>query len=97
MEIDFVLIDRSVVYITERRCCQFFLGVFSGLSSTVFSFIYQDNLLKRTMALWSPKRIENYACIYLIPRLIASYPVSCVRMVRCRHNLNAWNRLITSK
>ena len=44
-----------------------FLGVFSGLSLTVFNFIYQDNLLKRTMALWSPKRRENYACICLIP------------------------------
>ena len=31
MEADFVLIDRGVVV-------KFFLGVFSGLSSTVFSF-----------------------------------------------------------
>ena len=64
MEADFFLIDRGVVV-------KFSLGVFSGLSSTVFSFIYQDNLPKRTMALWSPKR-ENSACIFLIPRLIAS-------------------------
>ena len=38
---------------------KFFLSVFSGLSSTVFSFIYQDNLLKRTMALWSPQLITS--------------------------------------
>ena len=42
---------------------KFLLGVFSGLSLTVFSFIYQDNLLKRTMVYWSPKRRENSACI----------------------------------
>ena len=47
-------------------------SVFSRLSSTVFSFIYQDNLLKRTMALWSPKRRENCACICLIPQPITS-------------------------
>ena len=72
METHFVLIDGGVVYTTERRRRQVFLGVFFGLSSTVFSFIYQDNLLKRAMALWSPKRRENSACIFLIPRLIAS-------------------------
>ena len=38
MEADFVLIDRGVVHSTKRRRRQFFLGVFSGLSSTVFSF-----------------------------------------------------------
>ena len=65
MEADFFLIDRGVVV-------KFSLGVFSGLSSTVFSFVYQDNLLKRAMALWSPKRRENSACICLIPRLIGS-------------------------
>ena len=42
---------------------KFFQGVFSGLSLTVFSFIYQDNLVKRTMVYWSPKRRENCACI----------------------------------
>ena len=36
---------------------KFFPGVFSGLSLTVFSFIYQDNLLKRTMVYWSPNSI----------------------------------------
>ena len=36
----------------------FFLGVFSGLSSTVFSFIYQDYLLKRTMALWTSTQTQ---------------------------------------
>ena len=70
METDFVLIDRGVVYITESRRRQVFLSVFSELSSTVFSFIYQDNLLKRTIALWSPKRRENCACICFIPQLI---------------------------
>ena len=49
-----------------------FLGVFCGLPSTLFSFIYQDNLLKRTTALWSPKRRENCACICLIPQMITS-------------------------
>ena len=72
METDFVWIVRGVVYITESRRRQVFLSVFSGLSSTVFSFIYQDNLLKRTMALWSPKRRENCACICLIPQMITS-------------------------
>ena len=38
----------------------FFLSVFSGLSSTVFSFIYKDSLLKRTMALWSPRGVMPY-------------------------------------
>ena len=42
---------------------KFLLSVFSGLSLTVFSFIYQDNLLKKTMVYWSPKRRENCACI----------------------------------
>ena len=45
METDFVWIVRGVVYTTESRRRQVFLSVFSGLSSTVFSFIYQDNLL----------------------------------------------------
>ena len=49
-----------------------FLGVFCGLPSTEFSFIYQDNLLKRTTELWSPKRRENCACIWLIPQMITS-------------------------
>ena len=55
---------------------KFFLSVFSGLSSTVFSFIYQDNLLKRTMALWSPKRRENSISIQLGEKveLIAKTP-----------------------
>ena len=59
METHFVLIDRGVVYTTERLPRQVFSGCISGLSSTVFNFVYQDNLLKRAIASWSPKRREN--------------------------------------
>ena len=55
--------QRRPLYNWKASSSSFFLGVISGLSLTVFSFIYQDNLLKRTMVYWSPKRRESCACI----------------------------------
>ena len=72
METDFVLIDRGVVHSTKRRRRQVFSGCVFWVVFNSIQFFYQDNLLKRAMALWSPKRRENSACICLIPRLIAS-------------------------
>ena len=72
MEADFVLIDRGVVHSTKRRRRQVFSGCVFWVVFNSIQFFYQDNLLKRAMALWSPKRRENSACICLISRLIAS-------------------------
>ena len=72
MEADFVLIDRGVVHSTKRPRRQVFSGCVFWVVFNSIQFFYPHNLLKRAMALWSPKRRENSACIFLIPRLIAS-------------------------
>ena len=55
--------QRRPLYNWKASSSSFFLGVISGLSLKVFSFIHQDNLLKKTMVYWSQKRRENCACI----------------------------------
>ena len=41
------------------------------LQKSLILFI-QNNLLEKTMALWSPKRRENCACLCMSPQLITS-------------------------
>ena len=45
---------------------------FLGCSQKSFILFIQNNLLKRTMALWSSKKKENCACLCLSPQLISS-------------------------
>ena len=46
---------------------------FLGCLQKPFILFIQNNLLKRTMALWSPKKKkENCACLCLSPQLISS-------------------------
>ena len=56
---------------TRRRRQVFPKCIFWVVFKNLILFI-QDNLLKRTMALWGPKKKENCACLCLSPQLISS-------------------------
>ena len=56
---------------TRRRRQVFPKCIFWVVFKNLILYI-QDNLLKRTMALWGPKEKENCACLCLSPQLISS-------------------------
>ena len=56
---------------TWRRRQAFPKCIFWVIFKNLILFI-PNNLLKRTMALWGPKKKENCACLCLSPQLISS-------------------------
>ena len=64
METHFVKSTEASFIQQKGVVVKFFLGVFFGLSSTVFSFIYQDNLPKSHGIVESKEKREF--CMYFL-------------------------------
>ena len=100
METDFVLIDRGVVHSTKRRRRQVFSGCVFWVVFNSIQFFFSRQLTQESHGIVESKEKREF-CMYLLDSatdcIIACFMCCTVEIVRCRRDLNAWSRLITSK
>ena len=100
METHFVLIDRGVVYTTERGRRQVFPGCVFWVVFNGVQFYLSTQLTQESHGIVESKEKREF-CMYLLDSatdcIIACFMCCTVGIVRCRQDLNAWSSLITSK